>query len=446
VIIPVSFNFPNAGKLLALLFIPFAAWMSGSKLEFSEYPEFITTGIFSFFAKAQVSLPFLLDLFKIPHDMFNYYIPSSIINGKFDTMVSVMNLFAFSLIIASSLTHQKVYFNYKTVIKNSLIIMVTLAVTVLLTRSLALFIHNNHYNKDQLIMTMNMPTTTPKINSITYNKRRIEIDKPYIAEKLDNTLLQRIISRGTLRVGYRSDRMPFSYQNDQSELVGMDTEILHYLAEDLGVKLDFYPFKWENFKEQLTKGEIDIIPGVNYDTFNFINMELSQPYVKGQLSFLVKDYHRHKYNSRKKIHNLKKLKLAILGEPVFISKITKRIQALLPYILLEITPISHYQDFFDLSDNKIDALVESIEINKALTLLHPEYTAIKPKTLLLKFPMSYAVAKGEKDFATFLSQWLLAKKASGVIHQANQYWVSGIGSERKEPRWSIMHNILGWKK
>ena len=38
VIIPVTFNFPNVGKLLTLLFIPFTAWMSGSALEFYQYP------------------------------------------------------------------------------------------------------------------------------------------------------------------------------------------------------------------------------------------------------------------------------------------------------------------------------------------------------------------------------------------------------------------------
>ncbi len=37
VLIPVMFNFPNAGKLLTLLFVPFAAWLAGAPLAGSDY-------------------------------------------------------------------------------------------------------------------------------------------------------------------------------------------------------------------------------------------------------------------------------------------------------------------------------------------------------------------------------------------------------------------------
>ncbi|MEQ8664081.1 MAG: cation:dicarboxylase symporter family transporter, partial [Gammaproteobacteria bacterium] len=36
VMVPVLFNFPNAGKLLTLLFVPFAAWLSGTPLSLAE--------------------------------------------------------------------------------------------------------------------------------------------------------------------------------------------------------------------------------------------------------------------------------------------------------------------------------------------------------------------------------------------------------------------------
>jgi len=444
VIIPVTFNFPNAGRLLALLFVPFAAWMSGSPLEFSQYPEFLTTGIFSLFAKAQVALPFLMDMFHIPHDMFNYYIPSSIINGKFDTMVSVMNLFAFSLIITASLSGQ-LNFSKTKIIKNSLLIAAALIITVLLTRLFLSATIDTNYNKDHLIMNMSLPDSIPYVNTIVFEKRRSEIDKDYIAETLDNNLLNRIKKRGILRVGYHKDRLPFSYQNNAYELVGMDIELLHYLAEELSVKLDFYPFEWSTFVEQLNQGEIDLIPGVYYETFNLINVELTNPYIEGQLGLVIKDYRRHEFSSPENIIHMDTLKLAILGEPVFITRVSRYFQLLVPNTRLEITPISSYEEFFKLSDKRIDGLLETGEIGSALTLLHPEYTLVVPKKSVLKFPMSYAVPKGEVDFKLFLTQWLTAKKYSGVIHHAKEYWVSGKGAKRKQKRWSVMHNVLGWE-
>ena len=444
VIIPVSFNFPNAGRLLALIFVPFAAWMSGSPLEFSQYPEFLATGIFSLFAKAQIALPFLLDLFRIPHDMFNYYIPSSIINGKFDTMVSVMNLFAFSLIITAGLSGQ-LHFSRTKIIKNTLIMAAAIIISVSLTRTLLLAIVDTSYNKDHLIMNMELSDNTPEVSSIVFEKQRKDIDDPYHAETLDNNLLQRIRQRGVLRVGYRSDRPPFSYRNNAHELVGMDIELLYHLAEELDVKLDFYPFEWETFVEQLNEGEIDLIPGVYYETFNFVNVELTQPYIDGQLGLVVKDHRRHEFGSAENIQQLKTLKLAILGEAVFINRVSRHLQQIIPHTRLKITPISSYKEFFALSEDQIDGLFETVEIGSALTLLHPEYTTIVPKASVLQFPMSYAIPKGEHNFQIFLTQWLTAKKYNGIIHHANEYWVSGKGAEHKESRWSVIHDILGWQ-
>jgi Na+/H+-dicarboxylate symporter len=104
VIIPVTYNFPTIGKLLSLLFIPFTAWLAGSPLELGQYPDFLFTGVMTYFAKAQTALPFLMDRFEIPQDLFQLYIPTGIINGKFDTLVSAINLIAFSLIGTGALT------------------------------------------------------------------------------------------------------------------------------------------------------------------------------------------------------------------------------------------------------------------------------------------------------------------------------------------------------
>lgn len=439
VVIPVTFNFPNTGRLLALLFVPFTAWMSGSNLELVQYPEFLVTGIFSLFAKAQIALPFLMDLFHIPHDLFNLYLPSAIINGKFDTMVSVMNLFAFSVIIASGFSGQ-LLIRHKKIFRAVAIMTVALALSVLFTRYFLFSIIDTRYTKDNLIMSMSMPG--PVVNTIVYNKRP-PVERQQTTSG-NNNLLERIIQRGVLRVGYRADRLPFTYFNNDYKLVGMDVNLLNHLAEELDVNLDFYPFEWNTFSEQLKNGELDIVPGVNYDTFNMINAELSTPYIDGQLGLVVKDYRRHDFASPEAIRRLKTIKLAILGEPVFVNKTRQRIKSLLPGINIEVTPITRYSEFFALKDDAIDALVETTEIGSALTLLHPAYTTVISKSSTLKFPMSFAVAKGEKDFALFLSHWLKAKKARGVIHDAHEYWVLGKGAEITEARWSIRHNVLGW--
>jgi hypothetical protein len=102
VLVPILFNFPNAGKLLTLLFVPFAAWLAGVPFTSGNYAALFAAGVPSYFAKAQVALPFLMDLFGLPHDLFQLYIPTTILSGKFDSMVTA-NLLVFALLGAAAM-------------------------------------------------------------------------------------------------------------------------------------------------------------------------------------------------------------------------------------------------------------------------------------------------------------------------------------------------------
>jgi Na+/H+-dicarboxylate symporter len=60
VLIPISFNFPNLGKLIMLLFVLFAVWFSGGSLNLGQYGTFVFSGLLSFFGGVDVALPFML--------------------------------------------------------------------------------------------------------------------------------------------------------------------------------------------------------------------------------------------------------------------------------------------------------------------------------------------------------------------------------------------------
>ena len=49
VLYPVAYSFPHVGKLLGILFIPFAAWFLGNALAWSEYPPLLVSGVFAYF-------------------------------------------------------------------------------------------------------------------------------------------------------------------------------------------------------------------------------------------------------------------------------------------------------------------------------------------------------------------------------------------------------------
>ena len=70
VLVPTAYTFPSVGTLLGIGFILFAGWFVGSPLDVSQYPGFVVTGAISAFGTMAVALPFMLDHFYLPSDLF----------------------------------------------------------------------------------------------------------------------------------------------------------------------------------------------------------------------------------------------------------------------------------------------------------------------------------------------------------------------------------------
>ena len=73
--VPASHTFPHAAKILTLSFILFAGWFSDDPVQITEYPLLAVSGIASTFASVNAAIPFLLDLMRLPQDLFRLFLP-----------------------------------------------------------------------------------------------------------------------------------------------------------------------------------------------------------------------------------------------------------------------------------------------------------------------------------------------------------------------------------
>ena len=176
-------------------------------------------------------------------------------------------------------------------------------------------------------------------------------------------------------------------------------------------------------------------------THMMIALELSDAYLPGDLSVIVRDHRRKEFSSLENIRALRKLTIAYPGPLEFIKPAV--IQSL-PDMDLTWLEIDRFEEFFEQEDNSIDTLIVEAEIGTAWSLLHPEYAVIVPKSSKLKVPLGFAVAMGQHDFAAMLGRWLTAKKSTGQIQEAYDYWILGVGAEETTSRWSIGKDVLGW--
>jgi len=438
VIIPVTFNFPTAGKLLSLMFVPFAAWLAGSPIELSAYPGFLAAGLASYFAKAQVALPFLLDLHQIPQDLFQVYLTTGVINGKFDTLASAMNLLAFSIIGTAALTgYLKVNAMRLlrfTVVSFGMLFVLAVGTQVFLARTV-----DTTYHGDMLIRSMSL-METPVPTTVYRDSQDLPPQQPSIQDESTGTL-DRIRKRGVLRAGYNPERLPFTFFNDQGELVGFDVELLNLLAREMGVELEFIPVSWDTLSEEFAASQIDIMGTVPLSTHMLVDFDLSDPYLQGMLGLVVKDHRRAEFSTRKKILAQKSLTIAYAGA---VEYIRPAIERALPGDDFNWVKIRNIRSFFEQADESMDALLVDVEIGTAWTLLHPQFTVVIPQAAQLKMPSGFAVARGQSDFSALLGRWVLAKQSTGEIQAAYDYWILGGGAEKKPPRWSIGKDVLGW--
>ncbi|WP_319370052.1 transporter substrate-binding domain-containing protein [uncultured Ilyobacter sp.] len=109
--------------------------------------------------------------------------------------------------------------------------------------------------------------------------------------------VEKIIKNNKIRVGTTGDYKPFTYYNGK-DFEGYDIEVAKYIAEDLGVELEFVPTTWKTLIDDLESDKFDIaMGGITRNTKRKIRVELSRPYLVFGKSPIVRKADEGKYTS-----------------------------------------------------------------------------------------------------------------------------------------------------
>jgi Na+/H+-dicarboxylate symporter len=434
VLIPISFNFPNLGKLIMLLFVLFAVWFSGSTLNLGQYGTFVFSGLLSFFGGVDVALPFMLDLMRLPSDMYQLYVVTGVINGRSSTLLAAMNLLVFTMITTASLTGTMKIRKQKILMCALASFALTVAV-ILGSRLYFSAVVKNEYQKDVVVANMQLLQ-----NPAPYRLYR-EVSEKKVDPKLQKlTPIERINKTGTIRVGYIPKRIPFSYFNTVGELVGFDIDMAHKLAKDFEWNIEFIPIDHKKMAEQLKTGPYDMVmSGIALTPDRLNQMAFSDPYLDTTAALIVKDFRKDEFDTIEKVRKLEKLKIAIPSRDRNLNKGLKELYPNAEVVMLD-TPI----DFFEKNIPNLDAMLSTAEGGSAWTLLYPKYHAVVIKPETHKIPLAYPIAAGDRVLADIINKWIYLAKDSPSFKRKYDYWIMGVGAEEEKPRWSVMRNVLGW--
>jgi len=432
VLVPISFIVPNAGRLLTLLFVPYGAWLAGSALTPADYTGLFGAGFFAYFAKAQVALPFLMDLVGVPHDLFQLYIPTTIVTGKFDSMVAAMSVIAVALCGAAA-GAGRFYLTPARVLLLAGAVAASLLIAVGATRLLLASTIDTTYRKDQVLTGMHLPRSSVPV---VVHETIVEPDESRLPA------LERIRARGALRVGYVPDRLPFSFINARQELVGLDVELAGRLAEDIGVgSVEFVPARRSTLAQLLAERRVDLVMNVPFLRGALPVMVLSAPYLDADVGFVVKDARRHDFAS---LESIRKLHTVTLGIPVRDRSLEANLREYLRGADVRFEDIGSPHEFLAEWRDDIDAFVTLAASGAAWSLLYPSYSVVVPQPPPAALPLAVGMRQDDRDLHAFIDNWLVVERSSGTLQKAFDYWVFGKGAEATGRRWSVMHDVLGW--
>ncbi len=433
ILMPLAYPFPNLGTYAILMFVPFSAWYLGRGLELPEQLMFQGSALLSSFVAPIIGIPFLLDLLQIPADMMELFVMSTVYTDRIRVVLGAMHLLALT-IVAVSISRGMFRVDLPRLLRAGVISLLAVVVSLLLLRGYLDYAMGEGDGGEQKLieiswMQRSVPSTSwhdalPPVEPDAGSRGRLQV----------------IANRGTLRVGYLGDSLPFAFRNEQGEVVGFDVEMAHHLASDLGVELEMVRINIDQISELFDSGQIDIVmSGIAMTPGRILRWQFGASPMDLSLAFLVADHRRREFSSHGAVLQIDDLQLGVVqSDDAFVR------EARLRFPNAEFHAIDSPRPFLRGRRPELDAVVYSAEGGSAWTLIYPGYTVALPHPLIYKVPLGYPLPPGDPDWERFTSEWTVLKQKNGTVDALFDHWIAGGGAGPSAPRWSIIRDVLHW--
>ena len=431
VIVPASFNFPHTGKLLSLSFVLFAGWFADAVVPLSAYPQLALAGVVTFFGSLNAAVPFLLDLFRIPADTFQLFLATGVINSRVGSLVAAVHTLTVALLVACAVTG-RIRWRRGALLSYAGVTAVLAIAVIGGTRLLFASGSSQAYSKDKVLASM----------QLLHKPVRVTVTRtPSLPPATSLPPLEAIAERRMLRVGYLPDSLPFAFFNQSGELVGFDIELAHGLAREMGVDLTLVPVDRHTLVTALAEGYCDLVmSGVAVTTNTAREVLFSDSYLDETLAFVVPDDRREHYETWVAIRDQDALTIAVPDVPYYVLKLRE----LLPRAVIQVS--QGVAPLFDQSATPANAIALPAERGSAWTLRYPAYTVVVPGPESIRVPLAYPIGRRDERLASFVNTWIALKGKDGTLDAAYKYWILGQDAAPRQPRWSIIRNVLHWVK
>jgi proton glutamate symport protein len=244
-----------------------------------------------------------------------------------------------------------------------------------------------------------------------------------------------IRDRGSLRVGYGRDTVPFTYTNAKGDLIGFDVSYAYKLASDLHVRLEFVPVDWDRLQADLADRRLDIVMAGAYITEQRLEaLQVTRPYYESPIAFIARSEHASRFLHYADVANAPDLTLGVLAD----SAIFRLCQHLFPKA--RIVPLRTYDDLPRHSE--LDAAIWSLEQARVWASAHPGFSAVAASGMGAPLMFAYFMPPNATTLASYFDIWLSLQASNGFRAAQIAYWIDGKPRPSPTPRWNLLDNVL----
>jgi cyclohexadienyl dehydratase len=237
-----------------------------------------------------------------------------------------------------------------------------------------------------------------------------------------DSLLHKILERGTLRVGTTGDYPPFSeLDQGNNTYKGYEIDVTTQLAADLGVKVEFVPTNWDTLGAGIQADKYDVTAsGITMTLERLKSVAFSDPYLDSPLVPLILKKDEGKYASWRDMDQ-EGVKLAVMAGTSAEESAKKN------FTKAEIVSITAPAlDYQELLAGRVDAAItDTVFIKKALAQYADQVAVVGLDKPIEGQPISMMTLQGDQVWLNWVNTWVDLKKQSGFFDSLFQKWMAG---------------------
>jgi Na+/H+-dicarboxylate symporter len=435
-----SFSYPLAqvGNLFVYLFMGFCIFYYKHPVGFVDQLLMPVLSLLSSFGTPIAtlnSISFMSSWLGFTQNTTDLYVELMTITRYFQVIASVAGLFFITIVVTFAF-FKRIEFN-----KPRFAVHLILPFIVLCITSYGIYQLEARLSprRPDPYLTYSLPPGVESgVNATVYKDR----DKAIEAGAHDpgaggGSLFSHVQRTGVLRIGYNAAPIPFSYFNDEGELVGYDVSFAYDLARTLNVDPVFVPYTWEGLVDDLRAGRFDLaISGIYITDDRIKELQVSRPYFESPVVMIAPSDKADSYVSRDKMSLIEGLRIGVFNDTVLAGFVRET------FPRAKVVYVESLGDM--LSFNGFDALIWTEEQALILASLRPGISVVRTKDLHSPLLFAYMMPPGSDEMLRYINYWLELRDSDGFTGRMKEYWFQGKTQAAPQPRWCVIRDVLGW--